>query len=115
MNKQSHPLSYQLLTDWIKKQSKIAGQPQELLDKLPVENMTDMVLSSNGQVLREFLDEQRVYTGVWPVEDTTTGTVVWKWKVVGKGPTTDSSCLTRKEAETKVFEEGMKRLEGKLA
>lgn len=110
MNKQTNPNGYNLLCEWVKRQTQLAGQPADILEKIPVENLVDVILNTQGRVLYDFLSDHNIHTGVWPVEDTITGTTVWKWRVIGKSPTVESSTLTRKEAETKVFEEGMKRL-----
>lgn len=111
MTKDTHPKSYHLLSEWIKEQSKLSGQPPEILEKIPVENMVSMVLQTNGRVLVDWLQDHGILTGVWPIDDVSSGKVVWRWKVMGGTPTVESTNTTRKEAEERCVLEGVNRLE----
>lgn len=108
IDKSKYPKATKVLGEWILKKAKLYGQSAEVLQQVPVENMVDMVLGADGRVLYEFLDDYHLQCGVICMADGQ-----WKWRVNDIHPM-EGFATSRVEAESKVYNEGLLRLEQRL-
>ena len=104
ITKTEYPKTYELLNKWIIGNLKAQRQSADIVNALPTEKVIDMVLNTQGRMLFDFYDEHNLQIGIWY------GKLGWKYRVEGDIPI-EGNAPTRKEAETKAFEEALNRLE----
>lgn len=106
MTKEQFPKSHSLLAQYMMKQLNMHSKAAEIQAVIPAETMADIAMSTEGDILTKFLDDHQLYTGVWCL-----GKDIWKWRIDDQLVPMESSASSRKEAQSKVYEEGFKRLE----
>lgn len=106
ITKELYPRTYQLLNDWLSSKVNTLGAnlPVKITDVVTPEVLVDTVIKTNGGILYEAFDDYNLYPSVRKSE------MGWKWRIEGSFPM-EGNAGSRKEAESKAFEECAKRLE----